>query len=261
VHPTASDLLIQSFELVVLGVALAWVLATGAAGRRLGEPRGTSQRWSWACTALLTGWLAATSLLAQQGRLLRFEPSPPLALLVLASLCAATALALTRPGARLAAGLPLWALVALQGFRLPLELVMHRAASEGVMPPQMSFSGANFDVLTGASAPVVALLLARGSLSHRAIGVWNAAGLLLLANVVTLAALSAPGPLRAFENDPPNVWVDYFPFVWLPTFLVTTAFALHLLVWRRLRFERRRERRLASGTPVGGRLARPHAHR
>jgi len=32
--------------------------------------------------------------------------------------------------------LPIWALVGAKGFRFPLELVMHRAASAGVMPPE-----------------------------------------------------------------------------------------------------------------------------
>ena len=47
---------------------------------------------------------------------------------------------------------PLWILVAVQGFRLPLELAMHRLYERGIMPEQMSYSGRNFDIVTGATA-------------------------------------------------------------------------------------------------------------
>jgi hypothetical protein len=47
---------------------------------------------------------------------------------------------------------PLAVLVGVQGFRLPLELLMHRAYAEGLMPVQMSYSGRNFDIVTGTTA-------------------------------------------------------------------------------------------------------------
>ena len=56
---------------------------------------------------------------------------------------------------------PVWLLIAFHGFRLPLELIMHEAATEGVMPPQMTFTGLNFDITTGATALLVAALSAR----------------------------------------------------------------------------------------------------
>ncbi|HKQ78896.1 MAG TPA: hypothetical protein VJ810_34675 [Blastocatellia bacterium] len=60
-------------------------------------------------------------------------------------------------------------------------------------------------------------------------------GLALLINIVTIAILSAPTPLRKFFNEPANTFVTYFPFVWLPAFLVQAAWFGHLLVFRRLR--------------------------
>jgi len=50
-------------------------------------------------------------------------------------------------GDRFARGLPLTYLVGFQVFRFPLELAMHRAYVEGVMPVQMSYSGRNFDIV------------------------------------------------------------------------------------------------------------------
>ncbi len=84
---------------------------------------------------------------------------------------------------------PLSALVAFQGFRLPLELVLHSWVAQGVIPPTMTWSGRNWDIVSG----VAALLLA--PLCERWKGwAWiaNAIGLALLANVMRVAILSSP---------------------------------------------------------------------
>ncbi|MEN3368251.1 MAG: hypothetical protein V7609_394 [Verrucomicrobiota bacterium] len=86
-------------------------------------------------------------------------------------------------------GLPLAALVAFQGFRLPLELVLHSWVGQGVIPATMTWSGRNWDIVSG----VVALIAA--PFCRRSI-VWawlaNVVGLLLLANVMRVAILSSP---------------------------------------------------------------------
>ncbi|HYR29804.1 MAG TPA: hypothetical protein VEU30_15145 [Thermoanaerobaculia bacterium] len=180
-------------------------------------------------------WLAVTYVLASSGAL-RFDSRPPtIVLLILIANIGAAVFALSRVGARVAESVPLAALAALQSFRLPLELVMHRAAEEGVMPPQMSYGGYNFDIVTGALAIVVAFLA-----RHRAIAwAWNILGTLLLTAIVVISVISSPLPLRAFHNEPANVWVTQPPFVWLVAVLVPIALAGHILVFRALR--RRRE--------------------
>jgi hypothetical protein len=57
--------------------------------------------------------------------------------------------------------------------------------------------------------------------------------------VVVVALLSAPTPLRMFWNAPANVWITGAPWIWLPTVMVLAALLGHLLVWRRLRADRR----------------------
>ena len=107
------------------------------------------------------------------------------------------------------------------------------------MPVQMSFSGLNFDILSGLSAIVVALMLLRKPGSLVLVRVWNAAGIVLLANILTIALLSAPTPLRVFHNEPANVWITQAPWVWLPSVLVLAAVVGHILVYRRIRYEMR----------------------
>jgi hypothetical protein len=126
-------------------------------------------------------------------------------------------------------------LVGFHAFRLPLELVMHRAASEGTMPAQMSFTGWNFDIVTGASALVVAALAAQGDAPRWLLAAWNALGSLLLLAIVLIALASLP-IVRAFGDEPSqlNTWVAYFPFVWLPAGPVAAALFGHIVLWRRL---------------------------
>jgi hypothetical protein len=211
--------------LFVWGVAIAWrgSRASAAATRRA------------AATAAIgaAGWMAATDLVARAGILRQWDRTPPpLALLVLAIVALATAIALGPAGKRLAQ-LPLWLLVAVQGFRFPLELAMHEAFERGFMPEQMSYSGRNFDILTGISAIVVGALVAAGRAGGRLVLIWNVVGLALLINVVTVAILSLP-LFSYFGAEHLNTFVTYPPFVWLPAVMVLAALMGHLIIFRAL---------------------------
>jgi len=249
-----------SAGLVAGFVTLASVLTAGyVAAVVWTERRRGARRHSGLVAALVAvAWLAFTGLAARAG-VLRFSERPPGLMLLLPTMVIGVVL-LSRSslGARLAAGLPLALLVGWQAFRFPLELMMHRAYVEGLMPVQMSFEGLNFDILTGISAIVLAVLIATGRASAPMVRAWNTVGLLLLANVVTIAILSLPLPIRAFHNPPANTWVAEFPFVWLPTVMVATALLGHLLIYRRLRMDRERA---GPSSSAGGALARPAAER
>jgi hypothetical protein len=208
---------------------LAIVLAAlfVAANRRAGLSAGKA-----ALAAL--AWLLAYGALARSGVLARVDARPPPMLLVLPlPLIVAVVWAATRAGARVAVAVPLWALVGVQAFRLPLELAMHRAALAGIMPPQMSYGGLNYDIVTGATALLLAPLVAAGRAPHALVLAWNVMGSLLLLVVVGVAIAASPG-VRAFGDGAVNSWVAYVPFVWLPSVLVAAASAGHVLVFRRL---------------------------
>jgi hypothetical protein len=63
---------------------------------------------------------------------------------------------------------------------------------------------------------------------------WNFACLLLLANIVLTAILSAPFDFQKFGFDQPNIALFYFPFIWLPCFIVPVALFAHLVSIRKL---------------------------
>jgi hypothetical protein len=233
VNPSA--LLAAAFVAIALLLAAGFVAAVYVSSTRAGSERGRAGRSAAMAAAFAAAWLAATGGLAASGRLSFATMPPTIGLLIVVALVLTVRTGLSPLGERLAAGLPLAALVGAQAFRLPLELAMHRAYAEGLMPVQMSFSGRNFDIVTGTTAIIVAALLAAGIAGRRTVLAWNVMGMLLLANVVVIAILSTPTPLRVFHNEPANVWITRAPFVWLPAVMVPAALLGHILIFRRLR--------------------------
>jgi hypothetical protein len=209
---------VLAFLVLPTAVAVLFVWGIATAWHRTGQAT-SAWRAALAASGLTLIWVSTTWSLADRGVFRNWDATPPpFALLVSAILALAFAIAFGPAGVRLA-HLPLWMLVAVQAFRLPLEIAMHALVSRGIMPEQMSYSGRNFDVLTGAGAAVVAALVAAGMAGRKTVMVWNVAGLVLLVNIVVVAILSTPR-LAMFGPDRLNVFVFYPPFVWLPAVLV-----------------------------------------
>ena len=241
----ASPVLLWSFVALAIAIAGAYVVAVHASA---GHTTRSSARRDTMLAALATAtWLAVTLALAASGRL-SFTSRPPTAgVLIAVGVGLAIAVGTSRLGARLATGIPLAALIGMQAFRFPLELMLHRAYREGLMPVQMSYSGFNFDILTGLSAIVVALYIARRPNAVAVARIWNAAGIVLLANILTIAVLSTPTPIRVFHNEPANEWIAHAPWVWLPAVFVVAAIVGHIVIFRRLRYESRARGRAPRG--------------
>ena len=221
---SASALVTLGIPLLSLGVIALFLWAVWRAAR---------DRFVLVLLAAVA-WLGLWAGLSLSGVLARFDArTPPLAFMFVSVLGAGVALGASPLTAAVIRAVPPWALIALQGFRLPLELVMHRAAVEGVMPQVMSYSGRNFDIVTGASALLLALALRTGVAGSGLVFAWNIVGFSLLANVVGIALLSSP-MLQAYGPDQVNRWVAYFPFVYLPAVLVLFALAGHIAVFRQL---------------------------
>jgi hypothetical protein len=158
---------------------------------------------------------------------------PPFAMAVAIPLLLTILFALSSVGRQVATLSSFALIISIQSFRLPLELVMHHAATIGLMPSQMSYSGRNFDILTGALALPVAWISARAPQSRQIVFWWNLLGTVLLINIVVIAVASTP-LVGAFGSDRLNTWVAEAPYIWLPAILVPAAVLGHALIWRKL---------------------------
>lgn len=222
------------FVLVVAFVVVALLRGVAHADRTLG---GGAQRLRVAIATLT--WLGITGALSHSGVLGGQSMPPPLMLFFFGSMAVAITLALSSVGRRLAQTVPIAALVAFHGFRLPLELVLHAWADEGVLPIQMTYSGHNFDIVTGIAAIAVGLWLWRTkppkATAKRVVLAFNLLGLALLVTVATIAVLSSPVPIRQYMNDPPVLLALHVPYGWIVPFCVGGALAGHLIIFRWLR--------------------------
>ena len=96
----------------------------------------------------------------------------------------------------------------------------------------LTFEGANVDIYIAATSPLIAWISARGQSGIKIALVWNVLGLLALANVVTRAILTAPGPLNLIHAEVPNRMFATPPFAFIPAFFVPLAVVLHVLAIR-----------------------------
>jgi len=230
---SASALLTVAFVLVVLATAIL-VLGLVRRAYAMSAEQGPPGRAPFRAFFGLGVWMALTAALASSGVLGDFDARPPPMLVLMAvTVAGSLAIAFSPFGTHLMAQLPVTWLIGFQGFRLPLELVMQRAAEEHVMPIQMSYSGRNLDIVSGITAILVAWMIARGYGTKRTPWLWNLLGTGLLLNVLAVAILSLPG-VAHWGPEEVNVWISRPPFVWLPTVLVPFALVGHLLLWRRL---------------------------
>jgi len=142
---------------------------------------------------------------------------------------------LTRRGRSFVDGLNLRVLTLLHTVRIIVELVLLLLFIYKKVPGILTFEGRNFDIISGITAPVIFYLgFVKKTISPRIILVWNFVCLALLFNVVGNAVLSAPLPFQQFAFDQPNIAILYFPFVWLPAFIVPAVLFAHLTAIRQL---------------------------
>jgi hypothetical protein len=121
---------------------------------------------------------------------------------------------------------PIKSLVQLQVFRVFVEILLWMMFIQNLIPVQMTFEGRNWDILVGITAPIVAHFF---SGNRKVLIAWNIICLGVLINIVSIAILSLPTPVRLFDNDPSSSIVTVFPFIFLPGFLVPLAYTLHFL--------------------------------
>jgi hypothetical protein len=222
-----------AFVLLPLCLAAAFVAGVWFAWSRTGSPH--PARAAAIAAAGTIAWLAVSWEVAATGVLARWNATPPpFALLVVTVVLLAFRLGLGPVGRRFAQAIPLWLLVGIQAFRLPLELAMHNLYERGVMPAQMSYSGRNYDILTGITALVLAVLIVTGKAGPPLVRRWNTIGLVLLVNIVVVAILSTPR-IAYFGFADLNTFVAEVPYVWLPAIEVLAALAGHLIIFRAAR--------------------------
>ncbi len=131
--------------------------------------------------------------------------------------------------------LPLKELTFLNILRIPIEIVLYKLFLYKQIPEVMTFTGRNFDILAGLSAPLIIFLVWRKNQFRKVLLlIWNFFALALLINIVSTAILSSPSAFQQFGFDQPNIAILNFPFSFLPTVIVPIVFFGHFVSIRQL---------------------------
>lgn len=186
----------------------------------------------------LIGWLIIQAVLSLQNVYNTNTYSLPPKIILLGILPAFLAILLlftTKKGKQFIASLPLKNLTHLNIVRVPVEVVLFWLFINKTIPELMTFEGRNFDILAGITAPIIAYLgFRKTSVNRPLLLIWNFVCLGLLINIVLNALFSAPTPVQKFAFDQPNIAILYFPFSWLPTFIVPIVLLGHLISIKQL---------------------------
>ncbi|MDZ4751758.1 MAG: hypothetical protein SGI87_09105 [Flavobacteriales bacterium] len=119
--------------------------------------------------------------------------------------------------------------------RIPVEISLYWLFLEKQVPESMTFSGINFDILSGITAPIVVwAYFKREIIGSKILLLWNVLSLALLFIIVIRAFGAAPSPIQKWDFEQPNYAVLHFPFIWLPGVIVPLVFWSHLIAIRRL---------------------------
>jgi hypothetical protein len=138
----------------------------------------------------------------------------------------------TRTGREAMMSIPLESVMLLHMVRIPVEFVLLWLFQAGAVPQIMTFEGRNLDIVAGLTAPLIVWLHRKYTLSSKILLAWNIGALCFLMNIVIHALLSAPTPLQRFGFEQPNIGILYFPFSWLPTFIVPVVLLCHIVaIW------------------------------
>jgi hypothetical protein len=182
----------------------------------------------------ITAWVVLVSMLTIMGWLADFSTFPPRPVfLLLTPLYVFLYLIFFSKNFRqIILHVPSEWMIYIQTFRIPVEIFLWLLFLGNWIPIQMSFEGRNFDILTGLTAPLVAYFCySRRRWSTSVVFYWNFFGMALLINILAVAVLSMPTPMRMFMNEPSNTIVATFPMVLLPSILVPIAYGMHFFSW------------------------------
>jgi hypothetical protein len=219
------DFVLAGFLIVVAFVVTAFVVAIERSPSEVRAERGPIMRHPRLAAG---GWLLISAAPTLAGMMAPVGPIPAPVLFVPVVL-GSFWLGFSRFGGDIANAVPIFLLTGFQGFRLPLELVLHEWADAGVAPPQMTWTGANVDIIAGIVALATLPIVRRWP---RAGWIPTVAGMVLLANVLRVVVISVPGPLRAYDD--PLLLPALFPHVWIATVCVAGAVVAHVIAVRAL---------------------------
>jgi hypothetical protein len=214
----------------LLAVAIWW--ASGRAGLASAQ---RAAAWLVAM-AVLVSWQLLGERLARAGVFInepdRLGPWMGVAV-VLPVIFGLAGIAASSTARRIVEATPLWALVAIQFYRV-LGAVFLVLWAGRHLPAAFALPAGLGDVATGFAAPFIGYTIARWPDKLINVAWWNAFGIADLVVAVTTGFLTSPGAAQMLSLDSPNQLITTYPLALVPLYGVPVSLILHGLVWQRL---------------------------
>jgi len=188
---------------------------------------------------VLLGWIFLISVQTYNGFFLDFSMPPRLMFYIGACVLFMILLFVIPKTRTFLLEIPITTLHYLHIIRVPVEMVLWWLAVWNAVPNEMTFEGANLDIISGISAPFAAVFMV-GSRSKSRVGavIWNLIALGLLINIVVRAISLTPYFYEPSVALPANIGVFYFPYILLPTFVVPAVLFCHVVSIYQLIFKK-----------------------
>lgn len=181
-------------------------------------------------SSALMGWLLLTGVLTYHGYFLDYGMPPKLMLFVAPTVLLILASLIFPKTRAFVMKMPITTLTYIHLVRVPVEICLWWLFKSELVAEEMTFEGANFDILAGITAPFAGVfLVGKKSNNKFAAIVWNLICLGLLLNIVIRAISLTPYFYDGSGGELVNTAVFYVPFVWLPLFVVPAVLFSHLV--------------------------------
>lgn len=214
-----ADLLSQTL-FVILVMVMAVILVRAV---RLTSP--------WKKWAALLGTLTILFTVASLSGIVARSFIPVGPMLILLVFIFAISFYFSKASHELSGILPFSVLIGFQSFRLPLELILHHWAEQGTIPSTMTWTGQNWDIITGVVSLIAIPFVNKSKALAFAI---NLVGFVLLLNVFRVVIMSSPLPF-SWPLENPLLLIAHFPYALIGPLCVMPALIAHLVTFRKLR--------------------------
>ena len=237
-QPTLPAILLGILALACLAII---VIGLRAVLRSTSKPLAQQNKILTRTTVAFILWVCVIAALSISGVLSQFQSFPPRPMLIVfIPIGIAVVLLFTKGFTNVLRATPAHWLVLFQSFRIVVELLLWQAYEHQLIPVQMTFEGRNFDMAAGVLALAAGWVMWWQPQWAWPVGLlFNLIGLALLINIMVVAVLSLPTPMRYFTAGIDSANVTTFPFIYLPATLVVLAFAFHLFSLRQLALQKK----------------------
>ncbi|MEM1137255.1 MAG: hypothetical protein AAGI07_15560, partial [Bacteroidota bacterium] len=116
--------------------------------------------------------------------------------------------------------------IALQSFRIFVELLIYATYLKGIFPQRATFEGLNFDILVGISAIFMSIGISKSLVKKRGVLIWNVAAMCIL--LLTVYSFIYTYYFTNFVDSGMGYKFVEFPYILLGSVLLPIAIFLHI---------------------------------